>query len=60
MPEDLAPPQARRPPRRGRYLGFALVCMGLAIAAALTSSWIPLGILVVVGAVFVARAIVSR
>jgi hypothetical protein len=39
-----------------RNLAFGVLCLVLAIVAGVTSSWIPLAILLVVGAAFVARA----
>jgi hypothetical protein len=45
---------------RTRDLGFGLVCLLLAIVATVTASWIPAVILVIVGAVFVGRAVSKR
>ena len=40
---------------RTRHLGFGVLCLLLAVIAAITGTWIPLAILLVVGAVFVGR-----
>jgi hypothetical protein len=47
----------RQMPARTRFLGFGVFCLLLAIVAAVTASWIPLAILVIVGAVFVGRGL---
>jgi hypothetical protein len=60
MPKDhdqLSMPPSRRVPARTRSLWFGLFCLALAILAALTASWVPLGILVVVAVVSIRRAI---
>lgn len=60
MPKDHdqpSMPPIRRLPARTRNLGFGLGCLALAILAALTASWVPFGILVVVGLVFIGRGI---
>jgi hypothetical protein len=45
---------------RSRYLGFGLLCLLLAVVAGIAASWIPLAILVVVGLVFIGRALATR
>ncbi len=62
MPKDHdqpSMPPRRRVPAQKRSLGFGLLCLALAIVAALTASWVPLGILVVVGVVSIGRGIAS-
>ncbi len=46
-------------PARARQMGFGLGCLVLAILAALTASWVPFGILVVVGVVFIGRGVTT-
>jgi hypothetical protein len=50
----------RRVPARQRNVGFGLGCLTLAILAALTASWVPLAILVVVGVMFIGRGIATQ
>ncbi len=62
MPKDhdqLVNPPSRRMPARTRSLAFGLLCLALAILAALTASWVPLSILVLVGVVSIGRAVAS-
>ncbi len=40
-----------------RHLGFGVLCLVLAMVAGLSGSWIPLGVLVVVGAFFIGRGL---
>jgi hypothetical protein len=42
---------------RTRYLGFGVLCLLLAVIAGVSSSWIPLVVLAVVGVVFVGRGL---
>ena len=49
----------RRVSVRTRYLAFASLCLLLAIGAGVTSSWVPLGVLVALGAAFLARGLTS-
>jgi hypothetical protein len=44
-------------PIRQRYLLFSGLCLVLAIVAAIAASWIPLAILVIIGAVFLGRGL---
>lgn len=50
---------SRRSPTT-RLLTFGVGCLVLAIVAGLTASWIPLTVLVVLGAVFVARGLATK
>ena len=62
MPKDHDQPSVppiRRVPARTRNLGFGLGCLALAILAALTASWVPFGILVVLAVVFIGRGIAT-
>ncbi|HEY5197338.1 MAG TPA: hypothetical protein VIJ51_09975 [Solirubrobacteraceae bacterium] len=45
---------------RTRQLGFGVLCLVLAIVAGLTGGYIPLAVLLVVGATFIARGLTSR
>ena len=42
---------------RTRHLVFGALCVLLVIVAGITASWIPLAILLVVGAVFIGRGV---
>ena len=44
---------------RTRYLEFGFLCLALAIAAGVTASWVPLGVLVTLGAVFLVRGLTT-
>jgi hypothetical protein len=57
--DQLSTPPIRRPPSRTRNIGFGLGCLALAILAALTASWVPLGLLVLLGVVFIGRGIAT-
>jgi hypothetical protein len=48
------------PSTRNRDLGFGILCLVLAVVAGIAGSWIPLAILVVVGVVFLGRALSAR
>ena len=49
----------RRISARTRYLAFGFLCLVLAIAAGVTASWVPLGVLVTLGAVFLVRGLTT-
>ena len=49
----------RRISARTRYLAFACLCLALAIAAGITASWVPLGVLVTLGAAFLVRGLTT-
>jgi hypothetical protein len=42
---------------RTRYLGFGVLCLLLAVIAGVSSSWIPLVVLAVIGVVFLGRGL---
>ena len=46
--------------RSVRYLTFGLLCLALAVVAGVTSSWVPLAILVIIGALFVGLGVTGR
>ena len=50
-------PFMRQMSARNRHIGFGAFCLLLPIVAAVTASWIPLAILVIVAAVFVGRGL---